>query len=252
MQIFDITVPAYQPFVVHAPGRYIKYVAGSNGGGDATLLVTPGGMGGQKITLTPGQAYRLGSSSATPDSWTLANYANSNTIVGKVVIGDGQIDDPTIAGVVQVVDGGKSRTLAGVAYAASCYSNGVAAAYSRMQLWNPANSGKRAVVEAVNVFASTASNLFMMSSAAPLATLVLYGQPKLLGGSASVMQLMSDTNAAGPSSSLQSLAVVGGQSQTFVPHEPVIVPPGFGLLVWDNVVNNSISGNFEWYEEANV
>jgi hypothetical protein len=256
MQIFDITVPANSAFVVHAPGRYIKYLSGSNGGGDASLIVQPGMHASSKITLSPGQAYRIGQSANTPDSWTLSNYTNTATIVGKVVVGDGQIDDPTIAGVVQVVDGGKARTLGNNAYAGFALQAAVAAQYGRVQLWNPASNPNRLVVEQIQGIGGTAGqySLYVFASGAQLATFVQAGQPKKIGGTASAALINTDTTAAAPGvPALIPLSVTGAGAYTIYRlNEPIVIPPGAGILLWCNGVNIAMFGGFEWYEEANV
>jgi hypothetical protein len=255
MQIFDITVPAFQPFVVHATGRYIKYVSGSNGGGDPTLTVTPGGMGGQKITLQPGQAYRFPADQLKPDSWTLANYANGATIVGKVVVGDGQIDDPTIAGTVQVIDGGKFRTLANIAFAGYVAANAVASQYGRVQLWNPAGSAKRLVVEGVTMLAAgsnTAASL-IYSNAALANAAAGYSKNSANGAPSPVAIPQWDTSAGPtPATSLMSLSAAAFTSPAFKLNEPFVIQPGSSLMIYSTFQNAYIGASFEWYEEPNT
>jgi len=256
MQIFDITVPASGSFPINAAGRYIKYLAGNNGGGDTTLTVRPGAKGGSTITLKPGQAYRIGDSAPTPSSWTLANYAGGATILGQVVIGDGRIDDTSIAGTVQVVDGGKARTLNNSAFTGFTSAPGVAGQYPRIQLWNPANSGVRLVVESLTGMSAVSScAVIVTDSTAALATNVQNGLSKLLGGAVAKGEIHDDSTASAqpgnPSLMVISAAPgLGLQSLKFV--EPVVVPPGHGLLMTGNTVNDPFSCSIEWYEEPNV
>ncbi|WP_250479016.1 MULTISPECIES: hypothetical protein [unclassified Caballeronia] len=256
MQIFDITVPAFTPFVVHAPGRYIKYIGGSNGGGDTRLSITPGGMGGQKITLVPGQAYRVSDDVAKPDSWTLANYANGAAILGQVVVGDGKIDDNSIAGTVQVVDGGKARTLNGTAFSVYGVAQAVASAYGRVQLWNPASNTNRLVVENVTIFTGGGGPQAakVQFSTVKLATTLQAGISKRADGAASSALACIDTNATfgADVGSLMALSAQTSSSPGFKLAEPIVVPPGYGLLVWASGVNTLFGTSFEWYEEPNV
>ncbi|CAB3726210.1 hypothetical protein [Paraburkholderia rhynchosiae] len=257
MQQFDITVPTVGSFVVHAPGRYIKYMSGSNGGGDASLVLTPGAQGGNKIRLAPGFAYRVADDQPMPDSWTLQNAAGGAPIIGQVVIGNGKIDDSTVQGVVQMVDGGKVRALNNSAY--SGYAGGPAGAgvYAQAQLWNPVGSNTRLVLESItSLGAQTTSAMLFTDSTAALATLAQAGQPKLLGGAAGVGQVRTGTVGATPPANPTVYvigAVGGGLVQSSVkPNEPIVIPPGHGLLITGNVANNSTSQCFEWYEEPNV
>lgn len=245
IQSYDIQIAAGGTQILEVGAQIFDFL--SSGSAFDVIQVLPEFQQGN-VSLKLGQGFDAGK---VVNRWFVKN-PGTTAINGTVVLSTAGFRNFRISGDVNVLDGGKSRTLTGAAFSASNYSNAVAAQYSRMQLWNPGTNTKRLIVEAVNVFAATASNLAMMSSNVALATLVQYGQPKMLGGAVSMAQLMSDTNAAGPGVGLDSLAVVGGQSQNFVPHEPIIVPPGYGLLVWDNVANNSISGNFEWYEEPNT
>lgn len=258
MQIFDITVPAYAPFVVHAPGRYIKYLAGSNGGGDATLVITPGGQGGSKITLQPGQAYRIGAGAKSPDSWTLANYANGAAIVGKVVVGDGQIDDPTIAGTVQVIDGGKFRTLNGSAYTAFGWIGQVASQFGRVQLWNPAGSGKRVVLERLWPYSDQtgAQAMHIKFSPAQIGTLAQIGVQKLAPGASGAAGVYSEATTIMSSTYGGAVLMACGQPAStnamLQIDEPYVIPPGNGLILYSVFPNVALGCTFEWYEEPNV
>ncbi|RQQ65545.1 hypothetical protein [Burkholderia stagnalis] len=253
MQYFDINVPTTGAFVVHAPGRYIKYVSGNNGGGDARLVVTPGGMGGAKITLAPGQAYRVADDAAVPDSWTLANYAGGPAIVGQVVIGNGRIDDNSIAGTVQVVDGGKARTLNNSAFGIVGQASAVAGQYGRVQLWNAANTGVRLVVESIQVVNANAGGVgaYVQANAVQLATLVGPGNAKIAGGTSAKAMCYTDTNAVQGNGGESSLYVNPGTYQIKFA-EPLVIPPGYGLLIYGATVNAALQVNFEWYEEPNV
>lgn len=255
MQIFDITVPASGAFQVNAAGRYIKYLSGNNGGGDTTLTVTPGAKGGSKITLKPGQAYRISDAAPTPSSWTLANYAGGATILGQVVIGDGRIDDNTFSGVVQTVDGGKARSLAGNAFGVVGYSPAVSGQYSRVQLWNPAGSNTRLVVEYFSLVSSggPANGGFMQFTNTQLATLASNGISKLSGGAGGVGKCYMDSTAAPPSTSGESSMIVNSATAYQVRlSEPVIITPGWGFMMWGGTLNAVSQMNFEWYEEPNV
>jgi hypothetical protein len=249
MQVYDFTVTTTAPQSIGAPGRYIKYLSGNAGGNDPTLYVQ-GGRNGEKAILLPGQALTF------PKSWndfTLSNYAGVSTITGKVLIGDGRMDDATLQGVVQVVDGGKGRTLSNTAFTLASYSAAVAGQYSRLQLWNPATSPNRLVIEAITLWSTTGSNLTLNDSTVQLASLYDTGRPKKLGGTASAASAYYDSTAAAQAiSGLSTYPVVAAQLQTVKLNEPIIVPPGHGLMVAGNVLNNQIQVNWEWYEEANV
>lgn len=255
MQKYDFTAPVSgAPQVVNVPGRYLKYVTGTAGGNDAGLIITPGGKPGSKILLYPGQAVTLPDDGTPgPNAWTLANAVGAGQISGTVVVGDGRIDDNTTQGVVTVVDGGKSRTLANAAFAGFSAASAVAAAYGRTQLWNPAASGKRAVVEAVWLWAGSAATILLQDSTAALANTYEAASPKLLGGAAGAAACMYDTTAVMPATpAIIAVQVIAAQLQIVKLAEPIVIPPGHGLLAACQGVNMTTTANFEWYEEPNV
>jgi hypothetical protein len=214
-------------------------------------------MGGSKITLQPGQAYRVADDATKPDSWTLANYAGGATIVGQVVIGDGRIDDNSIAGTVNVVDGGKFRTLANGAFAGSPGSSAVAGQYGRLQLWNPIGSGTRLIVESLVLRANAAANNVIIGfTTAQLAQGQANGISKMSGGAVGKGVTCSDTTATtwtvGLMPGMSGGSVAPSSMQNIFDIEPMIVTPGYGLTIWAAQLNADIVANLQWYEEPNV
>ncbi|MBE0630129.1 MAG: hypothetical protein IH603_11140 [Burkholderia vietnamiensis] len=256
MQKFDFAAPANgAPQTINVPGRYLKYVTGNAGGNDAGLIVTPGSKPGSKVLLYPGQAITLpNDGTAGPNAWTIANAVGAGAITGTIVIGNGRIDDNTLQGVVQVVDGGKSRTLSGSAFGMVASQLAVAGQYGRVQLWNAANSGIRCVVESVQVVNGNAAMIgaYLQFNAAALATAIGAGQSKKSGGAASMAVCYADSTASVPSGGESSLIAVSGSTYQIKFAEPLIVTPGYGLVVYGGSVNETLQANFEWYEEPNV
>lgn len=255
MQKFDFTAPASGASqVINATGRYLKYVTGNAGGNDTGLIVTPEGKPGSKILLYPGQAITLKDDSPMPGAWTIANAIGAGTISGTIVVGNGRIDDNTLSGTVQVVDGGKARSLSNSAFGGGAVSAIVAAQYAQIQLWNPSNSGKRLVVESLLMWSNGQCTFYFESSTAALGTLVQSGQAKLLGGAAGVGSVYTGNVASAPpaGNAIGSMPASAATTLSIAPHEPFVVPPGYGLLIATNLANNQIAGGFEWYEEPNV
>lgn len=257
MQKFDFTAPATgAPQVVNVPGRYLKYVTGNAGGNDAGLIITPGSKPGSKILLYPGQAITLpDDGTAGPNGWTLANALGQAVITGTVVVGNGKIDDNTLSGTVQVVDGGKSRTLAGVAFVMYGQQLAMAAQYSRVQLWNPAASGKRLIVESMDMTtAGAAASAFLTFNTTQLATLVGAGVAKRSSAAVGTGLICTDTTATQPAAGGDmfslSLAAASYGPQKFT--EPLCIDPGYGLVLWGAGQNVQFGCTFEWFEEPNV
>ncbi|WP_322005229.1 hypothetical protein [Paraburkholderia tropica] len=254
MQKYDFKALASgAAFVVHSPGRYFKYLTGSAGGNDASITITPGGKPGSRITLYPGQAMTLPNDKGDPDSWTLVNALGQADISGTVIVGDGRVDDNTLQGVVQVVDGGKARTLAGSAFMGAVQSTGAAGHTGDCQLWNPAGSGIRAVVEQIMLQSGTTGACGIGTTLAAYATVNGGAAAKKIGGGTSVCQLNNQTNGAvGASQQFTVVGVTAGQTTVIKLNEPIVIPPGFGLSMWSPGLATSLWATFEFFEEPNV
>ncbi|EMN5130707.1 hypothetical protein RVV79_003834 [Burkholderia contaminans] len=259
MQKFDFTAPVSgTPQVLNVPGRYLKYVAGNAGGNDAGLIVTPGGKPGSKILLYPGQAVTLPNDGTPgPNAWTVTNAVGAAQITGTIVVGNGRIDDNTLQGTVQVVDGGKARSLAGAAFSIAVASaTPGAGAYARVQLWNPAASPNRLVVESIGLSAAaTAYTANVSLENVQVGAQNYHGVNKNAGsatvaaavGGSDATQTVLDTFPAA-----YQLAVQANAVNVTVPKEPYVIPPGYGLLLWANTAAVACTALFEWFEEPNV
>lgn len=249
LQQYDFNTPASQPFRINAAGRYIKYVAGNNGGGDVSIVATPMGQGANQVVLVPGQALTLPQS---VPGWVLSNSAGGATITGRVVIGDGKIDDPTINGTVQVVDGGKNRAMSGAAMMGYVYQANVAAQFSCVQLWNPASSGKNAYIEQLTIFSqgTLAQGVGVRGANAALTTLSGYAQTKRIGGTQSILPMNVQTVPTLVGVGFEpTMAIFDKTTKVLRPAEPIMLPPGYGVIVFGGIANEDLGVGFEYFEE---
>ncbi|EON15325.1 hypothetical protein [Pandoraea sp. SD6-2] len=230
MQQFDITVPANRPFLVNSPGRFIKYVSGSNGGGDVSLLVTPGFAGGQVLTLVPGQWYRVASDMPVPSSWTVANKAGGATIIGTLVIGNGDFGDATVAGNVNVIDVSRQQTLSNQAFMGYAQQSGTANVYSQVAIFNPAGSGKNCYVQRMAFGSSSASDAGTMTFITGTAGMADKGAvlSKLSGGANGVSHIWTGTVAAQPNANVLGKINTGSNLPEA---QPICLTPGNGLML---------------------
>lgn len=251
MQIYDFTVGVNGSFSLQTTGRYFKYLSGNAGGADPTITITSSLSGGQKSVLAPGQAIKYAKGSTT--GFSIGNYAGSQPIIGKVLVGDDDFYDATLQGTVSVVDGGKFRTLSGSAFAAYGSQVAVAGQCSRVQLWNPASNPNRLVVEQVNLAAGTsAQSAALVFMTVALATNMAVGYAKKSGAPNSVAQINIDSIVAVPTE--PELLVLGcspNNTQAYKLNEPIIVLPGYGLTLYGGIPNALLGSTFEWYEETN-
>lgn len=254
MQLYDITIAANTTRQLDAPGSYFYYYAGSAGGADSTITLR-GLSSGLRIILKPGQAFRL-PAGQIETSWVLTNLANVATIIGSVIVGDGDITDNRVTGSVEVVDGEKYRTMAGGMFVASSYSPAAAGNYSFVQLWNPAGSGKNLIVGQIGLSTSLASAIniyFSNSQHASLNSAPQRYQNKL-SGSASIPVAQARYKQ---SAIFETFPMGLGwspycQANNMVPWPikgALVVQPGYGMNAVAAVQNTDLVMNCEWFEE---
>lgn len=158
-----------------------------------------------------------------------------------------------VAGTVDVVDGGKARSLANAAL--TCWGNapaGAAGTYAAAQLWNPAASGKSLIINRVTIASTIATGFVLVSSNAQLANPTAQ-QPmsKLLGTAAAAAAL--SRYAQGAAAGANILALANGPANSmilYVPPEPIVVPPGYGLHVQAQTAAADVSASWDWFEQA--
>lgn len=250
MQLYDITIAANTTRQLDAPGSYFYYYAGSAGGADSTITLR-GLSSGLRLILKPGQAFRL-PKGQKETAWVMTNYANTATIIGSVLVGDGDVTDNRITGSVEVIDGGKNRTMAKTAFVANSYSPGSAGTYAHNQLWNPIGSGKNIIVESIINQALTASAIQIGERTAAISTLNA-SQPKtkfLSSGVASVAQLRTEANAALLQTTFAEMYLPASTSIEKQFKEPIVIPPGVGLICVNTSQPTALVTVFEFFEEA--
>lgn len=253
MQYYDINTSPSGRARVLASGRYFLYYEGSAGGADSAMLIRTGNSG-TGVILRPGQAYRIPADQRTPDEWNMSPLVAGAQVVGRVVIGDGRIDDGRVSGSVEVINGELSRVKAGVSFFGSAYSINVAAQFSMAQLWNPSGSGRNLVLARITLqesatVAATAHQI-RIHNAALLNLSAVQPANKRAGGGASVAQTRQE-QAAGVVGSLLGQFPVKSQADAYpwTPTEPIVLPPGFGVVVVPTAVNQDCFPNFEFFED---
>lgn len=247
VQGYDLNIGVGQAQAIDVAGDRVHFISATDP--FAVIELRPNFSQGN-IVLKPGQGYHF---AEEVQRWVVYNRGNV-PLTGSLMIGTGDFFDQRISGTVDVIDGGKARTLGSIAFGAFAYQANVAAQYTRVQLWNPAGSAKRIVLENLIGLATTTGaavgHIRLINTA--LGTLSGTGNSKLAGGAASVMELRTDTTAtvSPNSAALASLSIPVSQMQPYKPVEPLIVPPGWGVVYWGTAGNIDFGVSFEWYEEA--
>lgn len=249
MQLYDITIAANTTRQLDAPGSYFYYYAGSAGGADSTITLR-GLSSGLRLILKPGQAFRL-PKGQTENAWVLTNYAGAATIIGTVLVGDGEVTDNRITGSVEIIDGGKARTLALQSFLAYASCGGVAANMAHVQLWNPIGSGKNAIVKQAIVNSTVANSIYLTSYNTQLTTNNGFATNKKIGAADSVSIIGSQNNPTALQTKLfYAFDISANQVVSMIFNEPIILPPGTGLTVRGSALASSVVANIDFYEES--
>lgn len=257
MQLYDITIAPNTTRQLDAPGSYFYYYSGSAGGADSTITMR-GLSSGLRIVLKPGQAFRL-PRGENETSWVLTNFSNTATIIGTVIVGDGDITDNRVTGSVEVIDGGKNRTMANQAFIGYGYAGGGVAQCSYGQLWNPISSGKKIIVEKFTSGIYSGSVPAVMNvgiNNAAIGTVQTYGKSKLSGGTQSAAEFRTDTNANTPGIRFPTSLFWDQYIDSLLkmweiePKEPFVINPGYGIVIGCSSFNTGFTTNIEFYEES--
>lgn len=246
VQQYDLNIPAGGAQSIDVAGDRVQFLSAIDP--FAQIEIRPNFAQGN-ISLKPGQGFKF---SQQVQRWVVFNRGTV-PLTGYLLIGSGDFFDQRIAGTVDVIDGGKARTLGNLAMMAYGAQPGVAAQAGRVQLWNPAGSAKSLCVESIVCNAGGApTGVYGSISNVRLSLLVQSGISKLAGGAQSIAEVRRDAIAAGAPStgtmltaSLQANASVA-QKLT----EPIVLKPGFGMLLWATAYQADIGATFEWYEDA--
>jgi hypothetical protein len=202
--------------------------------------------------LKLGQGFDFG---ALVDRWLIVNKGTT-AVSGQVMLSTSGFRNFRISGDVNVLDGGKSRTLVGAAFAANGGANAVAGQYAVGQLWNAPANTNRLVVEQVSIIAgATGLNVALLMRAANEAgsALLMQGVSKKGGGATGQGAAYGlSTATVAPAGNMMQLAAPANGFASFKFSEPVVLPPGYGLTVWSYTLNATMGAQYEWYEEPNT
>lgn len=245
---YDFTLVANGGQAMDVKGRFVKYRSGV---GAIRVKFTSGGY----VDLLPGQ----GVWNIEFNGLTIQDRSGNNNY-GSLLAGDFDFRDERISGDVSVIDGGKNRTLANLSFISNAdAANPPAGSYAYTGLFNPAGSGRVAIVENVYVASQSGACVFSLGiagTAAPFTTMVGYGVSKKSGGIASIMEsrriISADTTPINTTGSKQLIVQTVTQNANAVIafKEPVVVLPGYGFYVWNATVAMDTRASIEYYEDA--
>lgn len=240
---FDFNLSANASQTIDVAGHFVKYKSGT---GAIRVRMTTGGY----VDLLPGQGvWNVQFSSLTVVDRTGAD----NT--GIILAGAFDFRDDRITGTVDVVDGGRTRTLAGQAFMSwANLGAGTAGQNSVHQLWNPANSGKNIVIEQIQISSTAGGFAGVAFWNLAIANLVAAnggsGTSKKNGIGVSAGQRRTEQTAVLPyTPNLLSTALAPGVNFDRKFNEPVLLTPGMGLCVFHGSPVTDLAVGIEWFEE---
>jgi hypothetical protein len=235
---YDFTLVAGGGQPIDVKGRFFKYKSGS---GLIRVSTDKGGF----VDLLPGQGIRN-----TEFSRLVVSDRTGSGGYGVLIAGDFDFQDDRISGTVDVVDGGKSRTLANMAFMGVPTIGALAGNYSHAQIWNPAGSGKNAILKRYTVSSSSACFILVKFHTAALASLIAKGKSKNAAGPVSVAEVRSSQDVVLLANQvIDQFFVSAGGSQTIALSEPIVIPPGYGVVFVPAMTAADIAAGLEWFEE---
>lgn len=237
---------------VKAGAVYFRSAVLSNGATDETIIITGQG-GGETLILEPGQGCPVDSAVT---HWRVRSAGGVGTVEGKLVFGNAGFTDNRlkVQGTVQVVDGGKTRTIGGAAFNAYA-SKAVAASGNRpiVGLWNPVGSGKNVYVKSAIISSgATAQFIGIIEMTAPLGALARMSKSKKIGSPDGITEVRSlEQPAYTGGHNLIGSNVASSATVFFTFQEPYLLSPGTGIAVNGSDVSAgaSLTAAFELIEE---
>jgi hypothetical protein len=237
---FDFQLAPGASQTIDVKGRFFKYKEG------AGLIRVRTSLGGA-VDLLPGQ----GIENVNFTSLTIADRSGAVN-AGSILAGDFDFRDDRITGSVEIIDGGRSRTLANGAFIANnvCQPSGVAT-QSHVQLWNPPESGKNLVLKGIIAASGTTGYIELRKQTAPMGTIPAeYNKPvsKRLDSAAIGVALLRIQQSAGTGARMFAFSITANLPVMYVFQEPIVLPPGTGFSL-NADLNQGCGATFEYFEE---
>lgn len=171
-----------------------------------------------------------------------------------VQIAGGGVGSDRVLGEVSVISGEVARTDAGIAFFASSSYGPSTGEYAFVQLWNPAASQRVVVLSKIVVCSNSAgySSISIRENQAALGGVDAggpNGNNKKIGGAASECEVRIGSSVSYPISNRIAWGLVSAAQATNTVefNEPVIIPPGRGVIVVPSEFDRALSASFEFW-----
>lgn len=237
-QIYSYVIAANATVDVLVEGGFYKVLAAS---GDIKISREGGSAIGP---ILPGQGERINFRRLSIQDTSGA----ANTV--EILVADESFVDTRIYGAVQVIDGGLLLTRQNQAFGSVGSQAASVGNFSSVGVFNPNANTKWASVSKIVVSSNSPTPIFHVRvNNVYLATLVALGMSKLANGAASTIQVRIDATAAAPTGAgIYFSYGVQAEPQTIETKEPILLPPGFGITVTNQITNSIIAASFDYTE----
>lgn len=185
------------------------------------------------------------------DGVIIDNGATSQTVAMQIAGGGAGTD--RVLGEVSVIDGGKSRTYAGMAFTGYGSQVAVAGEYSLVQLRNTDAGNKKVIVTQVECATLVRGNgyIYLTRHATALATSLGGGLEKRGAAASAIANVRRGSSPSIPGTGLLLLPFsVAGERINYRFTEPLVLNAGEGIVATSDTVNSTLLANFEWNEES--
>lgn len=235
---YDFNLAANGGMTLDVAGKFFKYKSG-------TGAIRVRASGGGYVDLLPGQGvWNVQFSSLQ----ILDTSGGANK--GVLLAGNFDFHDDRITGTVDVVDGGKARTFANMAFLG--YSNGgqVVSNYTNNQLFNPYGNTRNIIVERINI-STTVAQAAVLRIVNETIGIGANAASKKSGGANSSAFMQSNATPMPINGQVIYAMYFGNNSTITLPlSEPIILTPGTGLSVSSGNANGlDLPVTFEFFEE---
>lgn len=241
-KIYDFNLAANASLPLHVVGSFYKIISCTG----AVSIIRDGGTSLGPINAGQGERDLDFSSLRIVER-------TGSTNIGTILIADSTFVDDRMFGDVNVLDGGKSRSNAGLASMVTLGMNPTAGQYNNLQLWNPAGSGKRIVLEGVAANSSSPGLLYFGLSGVQLLTagVVLSNYNKNFDFTSSIATSRFEVSVSAMNVTYFHAPFISANSSLQRKYtSPIIINPGRGYTICQRYVNADLTGEFEYYEEA--
>lgn len=230
---------------IDAHGVFFRYESGTDGSGVTAIRVLADGaiLG----TFEPGDTIDL----PTPAKrWEI--YPTSAGCIGSVRVGNARVSSNKLQGVVQIVDGAKSRTLSNLAFSGTGYQGALAGNAAQVQLMNKGTSGKNIIINEVSIYANSATAVMMGFTVTAFASVLSPGRSKrVYGADSTAGEIRAQNTPTPPTNPMRTWVLGVATMQSYRPSEPIYLVPGAALYVSTAGANGiDISMSADWWEEA--